>query len=101
MVTMDKFLKLLGLAMRAGRVVSGEAQVVEEIRAGNAHLVVLATDAAKNSEKKIIDKCVHYGVPLIRHGTREELGRAIGKEERVTIAVLDAGFAKSLSKLVQ
>ena len=49
---MNKFLQLLGLAMRAGKVVSGEELVIREIRSGKAQLVILAEDAKKNTEKK-------------------------------------------------
>ncbi|MBA4542308.1 MULTISPECIES: YlxQ family RNA-binding protein [Thermoactinomyces] len=97
---MDKILQLLGLATRAKKVVSGEELVLQEVRSGRAKLVFLATDAAKNAEKKVTDKCSSYDVPLIRYGTRQELGKAIGKDERVVVAVTDAGFARSFAKLV-
>ena len=37
-----------------------------------------------------------HQVPLRLVGTKEELGRALGKEMRAVILVNDAGFAKSL-----
>lgn len=98
---MDKILQLLGLAMRAGKVVSGEEMVIEQVRTGRAEMVLLALDAAKNSEKKIMDKCMSYKVPLHRYGTRYDLGKAIGKGERVVLAIIDPGFARSLEKLLQ
>lgn len=98
---MTKVLSLLGLAMRAGKIVSGEELVLKEVRSGKAQLVLLATDAAKNSEKKISDKCSTYQIPILRYGTRQELGNAIGKAERVVIAITDPGFSRSLQKLVQ
>lgn len=48
---MNKFLQLLGLAMRAGKVVSGEELVIREIRSGKAQLVILAEDAKKHGKK--------------------------------------------------
>lgn len=98
---MNKLLATLGLAMRAGKVISGEELVLREVRSGKAHLVLLATDAAKNIEKKMTDKCSTYQVPIIRYGTRQELGNAIGKAERVVIAITDPGFTRSIQKLVQ
>lgn len=97
---MNKILQLLGLAMRAGKVISGEELVIQEIRSGRAQLVFLSTDAARNVEKKVTDKCSYYNVPLYRYGTRRELGAAIGKEERVVIAILDKGFTRSFQKLL-
>ncbi len=95
---MNKFLQQLGLAMKAGKVVSGEEPVLQEIRSGKACLVLLAQDAKKNMEKKITDKCCYYNVPLVRCGNREQLGKAIGKEKRVVVAVSDQGFARLLMK---
>lgn len=98
---MNKLLQSLGLAMRAGKLVSGEELVVREIRSGKAKLVVIANDAAKNTEKKVLDKCHSYQIPVIRFGTRNDLGRAIGKMERVVLAITDPGFAKMIQRLVQ
>lgn len=95
---MNKFTQRLGLAMRAGKIISGEELVLREVRSRKAKLVILSLDAAKNVEKKVTDKCTTYGVPLIRVGTRQELGLAIGKPERVVIAILDQGFAHMLQE---
>ena len=61
-MTNPALLQLLGLAARARKVISGEELVVREIRNGNAKLVLLASDAAHNSSKKIQDKCTYYNV---------------------------------------
>ncbi|TCS92546.1 YlxQ family RNA-binding protein [Hazenella coriacea] len=98
---MNKLFSLLGLAMRAGKIVSGEELVLKEVRSGKAQLVLLAIDAAKNTEKKVSDKCSTYQIPILRYGTRHELGNAIGKAERVVIAITDSGFSRSMQKLVQ
>ncbi|WP_131847887.1 YlxQ family RNA-binding protein [Baia soyae] len=98
---MSKFIQRLGLAMRAGKVVSGEDLVLREVRSKKARLVILSQDAAQNSEKKITDKCSTYQVPLLRFGTRQELGLAIGKPERVVIAITDPGFARMLQESIE
>lgn len=91
-----KFLQQLGLAMRAGKVVTGEEAVIHDIRSGRIHLVILSLDASRNTAKKITDKCQSYQVPILRFGSRQELGRAIGKAERVVLGIADAGFARML-----
>ncbi|SHF32188.1 LSU ribosomal protein L7AE [Seinonella peptonophila] len=82
--------------MRARKVTSGEELVLRELRTGRLHLVVMTVDAAKNTEKKILDKCKSYDVQVLRYGTREELGRAIGKSERVVLGINDVGFARMI-----
>jgi ribosomal protein L7Ae-like RNA K-turn-binding protein len=92
----DNAFQLLGLAMRAGKVVSGEEQVLKAIRFQKAKLVLLSMDASQNTSKRITDKAAYYDIPLIRAGLREQLGQAIGKEQRVVIAVSELGLASKI-----
>ncbi|MBW5444531.1 50S ribosomal protein L7ae [Cohnella sp. CFH 77786] len=96
-MTTNKALSRLGLAMRAGKLVSGEETVLKAVRAGEAKLVVLAKDASDNTGKKLADKCGSYNVPLVVGFTRFELGGAVGKPERVMFAVTDQGFADMIA----
>lgn len=97
MMTMNnKFLSNLGLAMRAGKVVTGAEFVTEAVRSGAAKLVIVAEDVSENTLKKLSDKCNTYQVPLLKYGDRNELGASIGKETRAVLAVTDAGFARLL-----
>ena len=96
----NKWMSLLGLANRARKITSGEELTVKEIRSGNAKLILLSEDASQNTTKKITDKCRSYKVPLKQVPNREVLGKAIGKEQRVVVAVLDNGFAQKLLTLL-
>lgn len=98
---MERVTQMLGLAMRAGCVVTGEERVVQSIRSGQAKLVFIANDAGKNTYKKLSDKASSYEVPVLKSFDRQTLGKAIGKGERVTAAVTEAGFAAQLFKLSQ
>lgn len=87
---------MLGLAARGRNVVSGELQTLNAVKDGSAMLVIVAEDASENTKKLFSDKCSFYQVPLRRYGSREALGRAIGKEMRSSLAVIDAGLAQSV-----
>ena len=93
---MDKVMQLLGVARRASKLTTGESLCLKEIRMRRACVVILALDASPNVEKKITDKCSSFQIPLIRYGERHELGKAIGKDERVVLAITDQGLAQSL-----
>lgn len=92
----NKALSLVGLAMRAGKIVSGEERVILAIRKQQLRLVILSTDSSANTMKKVIDKCTYYQMPYLLAPSRDELGRAIGKEQRVVVGVTDAGFATKI-----
>lgn len=94
----NKSYQTLGLAMRAGKVLAGDDTVMKAVRSGEAKLVLLAGDAAANAKKKYADKCSHYQVPLVEVGSRFELGAAIGKVDRVVLAVTDGGFADRIAQ---
>ncbi|WP_284639110.1 YlxQ family RNA-binding protein [Paenibacillus silviterrae] len=96
--TNDKFFSQLGLAMRAGKIVTGEGMVIDSVRSGEAKLVIISEDASEGTFKKVNDKCSYYHVPIHQYGSRVQLGSSIGKEARVVIAVTDAGFARMLMK---
>ncbi|MRX70633.1 YlxQ family RNA-binding protein [Bacillus lacus] len=91
---------LLGLANRARKVVSGEELVIKEVRQSRAKLVILSEDASDNTAKKVTDKCHFYQVPLVKVEDRYTLGQAIGKDARVTVAIVDQGFAAKLRSLL-
>ncbi len=95
-----KVLSMFGLAARAGRLASGEFQTETAVKSGTAYLVVVAEDASDNTKKMFQDKCTFYKVPIIIYGTKEELGHAIGKEYRASLALLDEGFAKAVMKKI-
>lgn len=95
----QKVLNLLGLAQRAGKLVTGEELVTKEIQAQKAKYVFVASDAGKNTLKKLQDKSRYYEIPLSEAFTSLELTQALGKP-RKAIAVVDHGFAKKMGELL-
>lgn len=93
----DKFMNLLGLCMRAGRIVTGEDACIKTIRAGQAQLAILDGSASENARKALSDACVYRNVPLVETEA-DKLGQAIGKNNRKAAVITDAGFAKALLK---
>ncbi len=96
----DDILSTLGLAMRAGKVVSGEFMTENAVRSQSAYLVVIAQDVSDNTRKKFRDKCGYYNVPLCEYATKEELGHSLGKQFRASLAVTDKGFAQAILKKI-
>ena len=89
---------LLGLATKAGKVQSGEFSTEKAVKSGRAFLVIVSEDASDNTKKMFRNMCTYYKVPYFEFGGREELGAAMGKQMRVSLAVLDEGFSNALRK---
>lgn len=94
----NKVLSLIGLAMKAGKVASGEFSTEKEVKTGYAELVIVAEDASDNTKKKFQNMCEFYEVPIYFYGDKDTLGHAMGKEFRASLAVTDPGFAKGIAK---
>ena len=99
-MAINKFYGMLGLAKRAGKVISGESGCKEAIRFLKAYLVIIAEDTGKNTFKNITDSCKFYNVPFFVIGTMETLGRAIGNSFNAVAAITDEGLAKSIEKCI-
>lgn len=97
---MKRMLNMLGLCMRAGRIISGEKACVQAVRAGGACAVVLDRAAAKNAVKAVSDACAFHQVPLV-YAPENELGDAIGKPGRMVAAITDPSMADRILELAE
>lgn len=98
----NNYLNIVGLTYRARKCSTGEETIIQDIREQKAKLLLIASDISEQSKKKYTDKCKTFNVPYIEvDNDRQTLGYAIGKSERVAIAILDDGFAKKLQTLLQ
>lgn len=93
---MNKIYSLLGLAARSRNVVSGEFATEKAVKTGKAAMVIVSEDASENTEKLFRNMCDFYEVPMFLYGNKTDLGHAMGKEVRSSLAITDEGFAKSL-----
>ena len=94
----SKIFSSLGLATKAGKTQSGEFCTEKSVKSFNAFLVILAEDASDNTKKMFTNMCTYYEVPCVIYGTKEELGHAMGKQFRASLAITDEGFAKMIQK---
>lgn len=95
-----KVFNLIGLATKAGKVVSGEFSTEKAVKSGTASLVLVSIEASGNTRKMFTNMCTYYQVPIYFFGRKDELGHAMGKELRASLAVLDQGFAVAIVKLM-
>ena len=97
-----KFLSLLGLCRKAGKVTLGSDGVCDAVRSGGARLVILTSDASDNTKKKIKNCASYYGKRLFVCETdKETLGRRLGRAgEASCAAVCDESFAAMLERQI-
>lgn len=94
----QKALNLLGLAQRAGKLMTGESMVLDAIKQNKAKIVIVASDSSRRSIKQFKSKSQTYNVKMNLDFTSEEISQAIGKE-RKSCAIIDNGFTESFIQL--
>lgn len=92
----NKLLTLIGFAYKSRNLVSGEGITLEEIKKNKVKLVFLSKDASENTGKRIKDKSTARNILVCEIFDRYELGKAIGKDERVVIGITDRSFSNSM-----
>ena len=93
----NNILSLLGLALRGGRLVMGEEPVEAVARARDARMLLLASDAADNTRRRVehfaeAGQCLWLRIPF----TKAELGRQFGRTSVAVAAVTDVGLASAV-----
>ena len=61
----DKIYSFLGLATRAGKIVSGDDSTLLELKRGNVKLVIIAQDSSDNTKKLFKDKSSYRNIPYV------------------------------------
>ncbi len=96
-----RILSLLGFAQRAGKLVSGDAGVRAMLQKKRASLILIAADAADNTKEVFVRLSTQAKVEWREYATKDALGQAIGKPQRSVLAVVDAGFARTIREALE
>ena len=83
----------LGLCQRAVKCRSGAFAAERAVKAGKAKLVLLEENASENTKARFSALCAGRNVPL---KLVPQVGRAIGREGHVVMAVTDIQFANMI-----
>ena len=97
---------MLGLAMRAGRLVLGTELIRSALPRqgkGAVELVVVSETASDSTKETLKKKCAFYGVRIIEVAIdMAELGRMLGKTYTpAAVAVTDGGLAREIARLAE
>lgn len=87
---------MLSIAAKSGSVVSGEFSTEKAVKSGKAYLVIVSEEASENTLKMFTNMTNFYEVPLKVFGTKEELGKCIGKQFRASLAITDENLANAV-----
>jgi len=86
---------LVSAAVRTRRVALGADVTKAAIHDGTAALVVFAEDAA-GRRQELTSMAAERGIPVMVHGTKQELGRLTGRPELGVMAIQEERIASEL-----
>lgn len=90
----------LGIAQRAGKIVSGENTLINKGNFQKYTLLIIANDASQAVKKKFINKAINNNIHYLLFGNKENLGKAIGKSPRTVLALTDRNLAQKIMELI-
>jgi len=96
----ERIYSFLGIATKAGKLLSGDGACERALKTGKACLVIVSEDASDNTKKKFSDKCGSRKVELRLFGEKQMLGKYTGKDERTVIAITERGLAGHLREMI-
>lgn len=91
-----KVLGLIGLGMRGRMIVVGVEQVRQAVMKGNVHLAVVANDASRHSQDKVMPLLKARNVDVLEWASGMELGAAVGRESTAAIGIVDQALAHGI-----
>lgn len=97
----NKVYGLLGLAMKAGRLLSGSEQVEKGLRDKKGSLLLIASDSSDRTKKQYVNAAKHAGITCRFFGKKEILGQVLGKNVRTAVLITDKGFARAILKKLE
>ena len=96
----EKVYSFLGLAAKAGKLLSGEEACEKGLKSGKGYLVIVLEDASDNTRRKFETICSNRGVEISNFGEKALLGKYSGKGLRSVIVVMEKGFAGRLKEMI-
>lgn len=90
----------LGIAQRAGKIISGENTLLSRGQFNKYSLLIIAVDASETVKKRFINKAKHNQVDCYVFGSKVQLGLSIGKSPRTVLAVNDKNISLKVKEII-
>ncbi len=101
-VPVDKALRYLALAAKAGKLRIGELDIKASIQRGKGSMLVLSADAGKNTVSRAEKQAVNLPMKVMQSPfSMEEIASAIGHRNPVALVLIrDDGLARAFAEAI-
>lgn len=95
-----RILNMLGIANKAGKIITGEDSVINGLQKGKLKMVFVASDSSISTIDKFDKKCFFYHVDCIVMFDASELSKAIGRSRKI-VGITDEGICNAIKKIME
>lgn len=99
-MTNNKIYGLLGLSMKAGKLVFGTESCMDMMHKRKIKLLILAEDSSERTINNFKQKCMEYKVPYYIFGNKDEISKSIGKNNKTVLGIKDKNLAEAIKKIL-
>lgn len=95
--------RMLGLCMKAGRLLSGNEQVSEGLKKAKtpkSMLLLITEDSSQRTKDEYQRAAERAHISCRIFGEKERLGQALGKGVRTAALITDKGFGQAIMKKI-
>lgn len=96
----SRVLRLVGLGVRSRGALVGVEQVREAARKGKLALAVVASNASKHSQDKVVPLLEAKRVRVVFTPSATDLGKAVGREQTAAVGIVDRQLARGIRELL-
>lgn len=97
----ERLMGMIGLAVKAGKAVSGSFAVEGAVRRRKAKLVIIDGRASANTLRQFEALCINNGVKNVVLRESGLLETLLGRDNRTVLAITDGGFAEAIQEILK
>lgn len=86
--------RIIGLATRAGKVITGLELCEKAVKTGKAKIIILTKETSDNTKKSFMNS----HIDIVYVDSKETLGKCTGKETRSVAVITDENFSTAVLK---
>lgn len=95
-----KLCGLIGLATKAGRIVSGTDACLEAMQKEKVNLVLIAQDSSNRTKTTFKQEAQKYNIAIYEVLSIEKMSKAMGKVNKAVIGIKDVGFSNKMKNII-
>ncbi len=99
-MTNNKIYGLLGLSMKAGKLVFGTESCMDMLNKKKIKLLILAEDSSERTIHHFKQKAEEYHIPIYIFGNKDDISKSIGKHNKTVLGIKDKNLAEAIKKIL-